>query len=118
MTAAMEDVPSSATTTAGGSGNDTYQVDATEHPSHRLFQAVVEQDYDSLTRLFAINARNSIVSFMSMKSRWARQQDSMAKSGTLNVVRFILCSDILMHACSGRQAGIESLESLTICCPF
>ena len=56
------------------------------HPSQRLFQAVVENDCDTLSKLFAINARNSVVSFMSMKSRWTRQQqqhqESLGKSGT------------------------------------
>ena len=51
-------------------------------PGHQLFESVVEDDYESLVKLFATNARNSLVSYMSMKSRWARQrQDSMAKSG-------------------------------------
>lgn len=75
--------------TAGGgaaasssSSSSSYRVETEQHPSQRLFQAVVDEDYDSLTKLFAINARNSIVSFMSMKSRWARQQDNLAKSGT------------------------------------
>jgi hypothetical protein len=49
-----------------------------------IFQAVVEEDYESLAKAFAINARNSLVSYMSMKSRWARQQESMAKSGKKN----------------------------------
>ena len=51
-------------------------------PGHQLFESVVEDDYETLVKLFATNARNSLVSYMSMKSRWARQrQDSMAKSG-------------------------------------
>ena len=52
-----------------------------QHPGPQIFQAVAEEDYDRLTKLFAVNARNSLVSYMSMKSRWARQQESMAKSG-------------------------------------
>jgi hypothetical protein len=67
---------------ASSSSSSSYRVETEQHPSQRLFQAVVDEDYDSLTKLFAINARNSIVSFMSMKSRWARQQDNLAKSGT------------------------------------
>ncbi|KAG7346676.1 pfs, nacht and ankyrin domain containing protein [Nitzschia inconspicua] len=45
-----------------------------------IFQAVVGEDYDSLAKLFASHARSSLVSYMSMKSRWARQQESKAKS--------------------------------------
>jgi hypothetical protein len=52
-----------------------------QHPGPQIFQAVVEDDYDRLTKLFAVNARNSLVSYISMKSRWARQQETMAKSG-------------------------------------
>jgi len=56
-----------------------------QHESHavssRIFQAVVEEDYDGLTKVFAENARNSVVSYLSMQSRWSRQQDSISKSG-------------------------------------
>ena len=52
-------------------------------PPHQIFQAVVEKDYNGLMQIFAENARDSIISYISMKSRWARQQqDSMTKSGT------------------------------------
>lgn len=52
-------------------------------PPHQIFQAVVEKDYNGLMQIFAENARDSILSYISMKSRWARQQqDSMTKSGT------------------------------------
>ena len=93
---------SSSSAAAGGGGRDgtsesqsstsssSYRVHEEQHlhPSQRLFQAVVENDYDTLSKLFAINARNSVVSFMSMKSRWTRHaqqqqhQESLGKSGT------------------------------------
>ena len=51
----------------------------------QIFQAVVEEDYDGLVKIFAENARNSVISYISMKSRWARQQDYMAQSGMLRI---------------------------------
>ena len=61
----------------------TQEEQTQQHPGHQLFESVVEDDYERLVKLFAAHARNSLVSYMSMKSRWARQrQDSMAKSGT------------------------------------
>ena len=52
-------------------------------PPHQIFQAVVEKDYNGLMQIFAENARDSIISYISMKSRWERQQqDSMTNSGT------------------------------------
>jgi hypothetical protein len=71
----------------GHGGNTTANINGEEHPQpientgRLIFQAVVEEDYESLAKAFATNARNSLVSYMSMKSRWARQQESMAKSG-------------------------------------
>lgn len=59
---------------------------STCEPGQVLFQAVVENDFESIANTFATNARNSLVSYMSMKSRWARQQDSMAKSGKLTLL--------------------------------
>ena len=42
------------------------------NPAHCLFESVVEKDYSTLVQLFAQNARNAIVSYLSMKShRWA-----------------------------------------------
>jgi hypothetical protein len=58
-----------------------------ENAGRIIFQAVVEEDYECLARTFATNARNSLVSYMSMKSRWARQQESMAKSGKKTMLR-------------------------------
>ena len=49
--------------------------------SSKVFHAVVEKNYDGLAKMFAENARNSVVSYLTMRSRWARQQDSMGKSG-------------------------------------
>ena len=53
-----------------------------EGHASQIFHAVVEENYDGLAKIFAENARNSVVSYLSMKSRWVRQQDSMARSGT------------------------------------
>lgn len=50
-----------------------------------VFQAVVEEDYEGMAKLFATHARSSLCSYMSIKSRWARQQENMAKSGKLLV---------------------------------
>jgi hypothetical protein len=62
------------------------QLNLNPSPPHQIFQAVVEKDYNGLIQIFAENARDSVLSFISMKSRWARQQqDSMTKSGTLHV---------------------------------
>ena len=47
----------------------------------QIFYAVVEENYDGLANIFAENARNSIVSYLSMKSRLARRQACMTKSG-------------------------------------
>jgi hypothetical protein len=62
-----------------------------QHPGQQIFQAVVEENYDSLVKIFAVNARNSLVSYMSMKSRWERQQESMAKSGESKFDWFCYC---------------------------
>eukprot|EP00429_Kryptoperidinium_foliaceum_P009349 CAMPEP_0176006240 /NCGR_PEP_ID=MMETSP0120_2-20121206/2619_1 /TAXON_ID=160619 /ORGANISM="Kryptoperidinium foliaceum, Strain CCMP 1326" /LENGTH=721 /DNA_ID=CAMNT_0017338971 /DNA_START=62 /DNA_END=2224 /DNA_ORIENTATION=- len=45
-----------------------------------LFESVVAKDHDALIRLYASNARNSLVSYLSVKSRWARQQEFYSKS--------------------------------------
>lgn len=50
-----------------------------------VFQAVIKEDYKGMAKLFAAHARGSLCSYMSMKSRWARQQENMAKSGKLLV---------------------------------
>jgi len=46
----------------------------------KMFHAVVDADYDGLAKLFAENARDTVVSYISMKSRWARQDESMGKA--------------------------------------
>jgi hypothetical protein len=46
----------------------------------QMFHTVVEENYDGLAKIFAENARNSVISYLSMKSRWARQL-STTKSG-------------------------------------
>jgi len=46
-----------------------------------IFKTVVENDYDGLVQIVGHNACNSLVSYISMQSRWARQQeDSKTKS--------------------------------------
>ena len=42
----------------------------TEDVSRALFEAVAKKDYGSLARLYGTNAQSSILSFLSMKSRW------------------------------------------------
>ena len=61
-------------------GDNGRQNESRASPS-KIFHAVVEEDYGGLAKTFAENARNSVISYLSMKSRWARQQDSMTKSG-------------------------------------
>ena len=46
-----------------------------------IFDAVVEGNYSDLANIFAENARKSVASYLNMKSRWSRRQDSMSKSG-------------------------------------
>jgi len=46
-----------------------------------LFDAVVANDHETLIKLFASNARNSLVSYLSMKTRWAQQQEFYGKAG-------------------------------------
>mmetsp|Transcript_52281 Transcript_52281/g.107326 ORF Transcript_52281/g.107326 Transcript_52281/m.107326 type:complete len:787 (-) Transcript_52281:1437-3797(-) len=60
-------------------GDNGRQNESRASPS-KIFHAVVEEDYGGLAKTFAENARNSVISYLSMKSRWARQQDSMTKS--------------------------------------
>jgi hypothetical protein len=77
----------------------------THQPGHQVFQAVVEDDCENLVKVFATNARNSLVSYMSMKSRWARQrQDSMAKSGKERTRNpGILSTFWLVDICTGHR---------------
>eukprot|EP00980_Cylindrotheca_fusiformis_P005290 scaffold1136_cov146-Cylindrotheca_fusiformis.AAC.3 len=53
----------------------------TGHPGACLFEATVAKDYDAILNLFASNARNSLVSYLSMRNRWAHQQSSYSNSG-------------------------------------
>jgi hypothetical protein len=64
-----------------GAGGVNRNYHRSEEAGPRVFQAVVEDDYEGLAQIFATHARNSLVSYMSVKSRWARQQENMAKSG-------------------------------------
>jgi hypothetical protein len=41
-----------------------------ESISQALFEAVSERDYESLARLYGTNARDAILSYLSMKQRW------------------------------------------------
>lgn len=38
--------------------------------SEALYRAVAERDYDSLATLFANDARDAVISFLSMDNRW------------------------------------------------
>jgi hypothetical protein len=51
-------------------------------PSRELFTAVTERDYRRLSMLYAKNAKDSILSFLSLKSRWASSVSS-GRSGKL-----------------------------------
>lgn len=62
------------------------------HPGACLFQAIVEKDHDALVKLYATNARNSVGSYLSMKSRWAQQQEHYSKSGTFK--KLLVCEII------------------------
>ena len=51
------------------------------HAAVMLFDAVVANDHEALIKLYAANARNSLLSYLSMKSRWAQQQERYTKAG-------------------------------------
>lgn len=53
------------------------------HAAVMLFDAVVANDHEALIKLYAANARNSLMSYLSMKSRWAQQQERYTKAGKL-----------------------------------
>lgn len=63
----------------------------------RMFHAVVEENYGDLANMFAQNARNSVISYLSMKSRWARHQDSMTNSEEK-------IDEFLQHASSSKSS--------------
>jgi hypothetical protein len=52
-----------------------------ESPSHAFFEAVVNRDYDMLSGLYAMNARNAIMSFLSMRSRWSTAEMKESRAG-------------------------------------
>jgi hypothetical protein len=52
-----------------------------ESPSHAFFEAVVNRDYDTLSGLYAMNGRNAIMSFLSMKSRWSSAETKESHAG-------------------------------------
>lgn len=52
------------------------------HPAALLFDAVVAKDHEALVQLYAANARNSLISYLSMKARLARQQEFYSNAGT------------------------------------
>ena len=54
------------------------------HAAVMLFDAVVANDHEALIKLYAANARNSLMSYISMKSRWAQQQERYTKAGKTN----------------------------------
>lgn len=111
-----------------GASSTSYRFDDEQHllhPNQRLFQAVIDEDYEGLSQLFAVNARNSVVSFMSMKSRWARQhnnhsqhslhrhrsQDSLGKSGTVEIEWKLMFCDKNEVLYSSGYAIVNSLLS-------
>lgn len=51
------------------------------HPASLLFDAVVAKDHEGLIQIYAVNARNSLISYMTMKSRLARQQEFYGNAG-------------------------------------
>lgn len=52
-----------------------------ESPSHPFFEAVVKRDYDMLGSLYAMNARNAVESFLSMRSRWSTAAARETRAG-------------------------------------
>ena len=52
------------------------------HPASLLFDVVAAKDHEALLKIYAANARNSLLSFMSMKVRLARQQEFYSNAGT------------------------------------
>ena len=52
-----------------------------ESPSHAFFEAVVNRDYDMLSGLYAMNARNAIMSFLAMRSRWSTAETKESRAG-------------------------------------
>ena len=47
-----------------------------------LFEAVVQKDYESLVHLYATNARNAVLSYLSMRRRWApTSNDNNSRAG-------------------------------------
>lgn len=72
--------------------------DPRSYPSE-IFDAVVEGNYCGLANIFAENARKSVASYLSMKSRWSRRQDSMSKSGMYqkNQGQYFCWNSIIHH---------------------
>lgn len=85
----------------------------------QIYLAVVEENYGGLANIFAVNARNYVMSYLSTKSRWVRQQDSMEKSEEKT-------DDFLQHASyskcsqwspssrldSNQQSGVSNFYSV------
>ncbi len=55
------------------------------HTATMLFDAVVANDHEALIKLYATNARNALASYISMKSRWAQQQERYSKAGKVTL---------------------------------
>lgn len=53
------------------------------HPGNSLFDTVVAQDYEKLIELYCTNAKNAVGTYLTMRNRWAQQQDHYGKSGML-----------------------------------
>eukprot|EP00934_Nitzschia_sp_Nitz4_P005629 Nitzschia sp. Nitz4//scaffold88_size82704//37327//39689//NITZ4_005292-RA/size82704-augustus-gene-0.80-mRNA-1//1//CDS//3329559494//5619//frame0 len=45
----------------------------------RLFDIVVEKDYERLLKLYANNAREAVGTYLTMRSRWSQQQESKSE---------------------------------------
>ena len=57
------------------------------HPGTMLFEAVVANDHETLINLYATSSRNSLVSYLSMKSRWAQQHEFYTNAGKFGFAR-------------------------------
>ena len=80
-----------------------------------LFESVAQREYDALAKLFAINARNAVLSFLSMRRRWRN-------SGTFNgfPVRAGLATTPLELVCFSSlcsRVTLHALHALSIVLP-
>lgn len=71
--------------------------------SSQIFHAVIDNNYGALADTFAQNARDFMVSYLSMRSRWGREQDSMTKSEEK-------IDEFLHHASSSKYSKSASSD--------